>query len=64
MLSRFFYKTKNCLGPARLTAALFSEVKKFENNFLSTTNVAYIEDLYEKWLEDKSSVSPSFDAYF
>ena len=42
----------------------FSEMKKFENNFLSTTNLAYIESLYERWLEDKSLVSPSFDAYF
>ena len=49
--------TKNTQSP-------FSELKKFENNFLSTTNLDYIESLYEKWLDDKSSVSPSFQTYF
>jgi 2-oxoglutarate dehydrogenase E1 component len=42
----------------------FSEIAKFQNNFLSTTNLAYIESLYSKWLVDKASVSPSFSAYF
>lgn len=42
----------------------FSEMKKFENNFLTTTNLAFIESLYVKWQKDKSSVSPSFAAYF
>lgn len=42
----------------------FSEVARFQNNFLNTTNLAYIESLYSKWLVDKSSVSPSFAAYF
>ena len=42
----------------------FSEMKKFENNFLSTTNLDYIESLYVKWTQDKTSVSPSFQAYF
>jgi 2-oxoglutarate dehydrogenase complex dehydrogenase (E1) component-like enzyme len=42
----------------------FSEVARFQNNFLNTTNLAYIESLYSKWLVDKSSVSPSFSAYF
>lgn len=42
----------------------FSELSKFQNNFLNTTNVAYIESLYEKWLKDKTSVSKSFSAYF
>lgn len=44
--------------------ASFSELAKFQNNFLSTANLAYIEGLYESWLQDKSSVSPSFNAYF
>jgi 2-oxoglutarate dehydrogenase complex dehydrogenase (E1) component-like enzyme len=42
----------------------FSEIAKFQNSFLSTTNIEYIENLYEKWLADKKSVSPSFAAYF
>lgn len=42
----------------------FSEIARFENNFLTTTNLAFIESLYSKWLVDKSSVSPSFSAYF
>jgi 2-oxoglutarate dehydrogenase complex dehydrogenase (E1) component-like enzyme len=42
----------------------FSELSKFQNSFLSTTNIEYIENLYEKWLADKKSVSPSFAAYF
>jgi 2-oxoglutarate dehydrogenase complex dehydrogenase (E1) component-like enzyme len=42
----------------------FSELARFQNNFLTTTNLAYIESLYSKWLVDKSSVSPSFSAYF
>lgn len=43
---------------------LFSEMSQFKNNFLSITNVAYLESMYEKWLNDKKSVSPSFHAYF
>jgi 2-oxoglutarate dehydrogenase complex dehydrogenase (E1) component-like enzyme len=42
----------------------FSELKKFQHSFLNTTNLDYIESLYEQWLVDKSSVSPSFAAYF
>lgn len=42
----------------------FAELKKFQHSFLSTTNLDYIESLYEQWLADKSSVSPSFAAYF
>jgi 2-oxoglutarate dehydrogenase complex dehydrogenase (E1) component-like enzyme len=42
----------------------FSELAKFQNNFLSPTNLNYIEALYEQWQEDKGSVSPSFAAYF
>lgn len=41
-----------------------SELAKFQQTFLSTTNLAYIESLYEQWVEDKRSVSPSFAAYF
>lgn len=42
----------------------FSEVSRFQNSFLSPANLVYIESLYEQWIEDKSSVSPSFAAYF
>lgn len=42
----------------------FSEISKFKNNFLSTTNVEYIESMYAKWLQDKSSVSASLSTYF
>lgn len=51
----------------RLTAIRsngFSEISKFKNNFLSTTNVEYIESMYAKWMQDKDSVSPSFNTYF
>ena len=44
--------------------APFSEMSKFQNSFLSPTNLNYIESLYEQWLTDKHSVSPSFAAYF
>lgn len=47
-----------------LQQSSFSELAKFQNNFLSTTNVEYIESMYAKWLEDKSSVSQSLGAYF
>ena len=42
----------------------FSELERFQHSFLTTTNVAYIESLYEQWTQDKASVSPSFAAYF
>lgn len=42
----------------------FAELKRFQHSFLSTTNLDYIESLYEQWLVDKTSVSPSFAAYF
>jgi 2-oxoglutarate dehydrogenase complex dehydrogenase (E1) component-like enzyme len=42
----------------------FAEMDKFKQSFLSTTNLPYIEALYESWLKDKDSVSPSFPAYF
>lgn len=46
------------------TKRYFSEISKFQNSFLTTTNIEYIENLYEKWLVDRKSVSPSFAAYF
>lgn len=44
--------------------ARFAELAQFQHNFLSTTNIAYIEALHSKWLVDAKSVSPSFAAYF
>ncbi|BAO41832.1 2-oxoglutarate dehydrogenase E1 component [Kluyveromyces marxianus] len=34
------------------------------DNFLSTTNAAYIDEMYEAWQKDPSSVHVSWDAYF
>lgn len=31
---------------------------------MTTTNLVFIESLYQKWQKDKSSVSLSFSAYF
>ena len=42
----------------------FSEIARFQNSFLSPANLVYIESLYESWVEDKSSISPSFATYF
>ena len=39
-------------------------MSKFQNSFLSPTNLKYIESLYEQWVVDKNSVSPSFATYF
>ena len=44
--------------------ASFSEITRFQNSFLSPANLVYIESLYESWVEDKSSISPSFATYF
>lgn len=40
------------------------ETQAFNESFLSGTNSAYIELMFEKWLTDKSSVHSSWDAYF
>ena len=64
MLAKLAKSVQRTSALRTVPRTFFSEMKKFENNFLSTTNVAYIESLYEKWLDDKSSVSPSFNAYF
>lgn len=42
----------------------FCEMSRFKNSFLNPTNLNYIESLYENWLVDRQSVSPSFSAYF
>ena len=37
---------------------------KLTETFLSGTSAAYLEDLYLDWLDDPSSVNPSWAAYF
>lgn len=62
MMRRFAKTFGSSLTLTRTMA--FSEIKQFENNFLNTTNLAYIESLYLNWQKDKTSVSPSFSAFF
>jgi 2-oxoglutarate dehydrogenase complex dehydrogenase (E1) component-like enzyme len=42
----------------------FSEIAKFSRNFLSPSNVAFLEQEHARWLQDKNSVSKSFQTYF
>ena len=60
-MKKIISTTKRLTG---LRLNTFSELSKFKNNFLSTTNVEFIESMYAKWLQDKNSVSPSFNTYF
>ena len=58
---------RRVLSPGKLLhtqKAAFGEVSRFQNSFLSPTNLNYIESLYQQWQDDKNSVSPSFAAYF
>lgn len=34
------------------------------DSFMNSQNTVYVEQMYEKWSEDRSSVHPSWDAYF
>ena len=53
------------MGSLRFASRVnFSEIAKFRNNFLSTTNLPYLEGMYEQWLVDKTSVPESFGKYF
>ena len=60
-MRKFFSLTKGLILRSKSS---FSEISQFKNNFLSVTNLDYIESMYENWLKDKKSVSPSFSAYF
>ena len=40
------------------------EIQAFNESFLSGTNSAYIEQIFENWIQDKNSVHSSWDAYF
>lgn len=42
----------------------FSELSRFRRNFLSPSNIAFLEQEHARWLQDKNSVSQSFQAYF
>jgi len=67
-LMRKILQSKNYLFGSsffpRANRSNFSELSQFNNNFLSTTNVAYIESLYQQWQNDKNSVSKSFQTFF
>lgn len=41
-----------------------SEFEVFNESFLSGNNGVYIEQMFEKWAEDKQSVPSSWDIYF
>jgi len=60
-MKKFISTTRRLAG---IRSCCFSEISKFKNNFLSTTNVEYIESMYAKWLQDKNSVSSSLSTYF
>ena len=60
-MKKIISTTKRLTG---IRSNTFSELSKFKNNFLSTTNVEFIESMYAKWLQDKNSVSASFNTYF
>jgi hypothetical protein len=60
-MKKFISTTRRLTG---IRNCCFSEISKFKNNFLSTTNVEYIESMYAKWLQDKNSVSSSLGTYF
>lgn len=40
------------------------EIQAFNESFLSGTNSAYIELIFENWIQDKTKVHSSWDAYF
>jgi hypothetical protein len=62
MLRRLLKLRHHCLPLPSL--ARFSEISKFKNNFLSPSNLAFLEQEHAQWLKDKNSVSKSFQAYF
>lgn len=39
-------------------------LRRFSDNFLSGNNALYAEQMYANWLQEKTSVHPSWDAYF
>lgn len=40
------------------------EIEAFNESFLSPTNSIYIEQMFEKWIQNKDSVPSSWDVYF
>ena len=44
--------------------ARFSELAKFNDSFNVGTSAEYIENLFDKWHQNPTSVPASWDAYF
>jgi len=55
----------NSLGLPQVSCAFHSSkgLQK-PDNFLNGSNSVYLEQMYDNWVKDKSSVHPSWDAYF
>lgn len=47
-------------------SAVVTNVRRYasQDNFVNTTNAAYIDEMYQAWQKDPSSVHVSWDAYF
>ncbi|CAK8678756.1 2-oxoglutarate dehydrogenase complex component E1-like isoform X2 [Clavelina lepadiformis] len=56
--TRYYASTSNVSQQQATAAAAKAEP------FLNGSNSAYVEDMYESWLEDPNSVHKSWDAYF
>lgn len=41
-----------------------NEITKFNDSFLAGCNAEYIENLFNRWAEDSTSVGVSWDLYF
>ena len=59
-----FGKCKSSTHNFATAAAKKPEVQAFNESFLSGSNSAYIERIFEDWIQDKTSVHSSWDAYF
>ncbi|EGR28489.1 hypothetical protein IMG5_174430 [Ichthyophthirius multifiliis] len=46
------------------TPHLNSELSKFNDSFVAGCNAEYLEQVFNQWIEDSSSVHSSFDCYF
>lgn len=46
------------------TMCLNSELARFNDSFLAGCNAEFVENLFEKWVENPSSVAASWDIYF
>lgn len=57
-------KFKPITKPLAVSSFHSSKALKNSDNFMSGTNSVYLEQMYDNWVRDKSSVHPSWDAYF